>query len=130
VVEVIMGPDGKERERRDPVEVVSNIQLDTPVRWVGKRMPIAAVVSRFAFTRSVQLKHTDGLTYDYLHAMAKELHEGGVMTRLGGGESGKEPLIFQLNGSPYHAFLEGRVDGAKYALTIRLTNLELKQVGQ
>ena len=29
-------------------------------------------------------------------------------------------------GTSYRAFLEGRVDGDRYALILRLTNLELK----
>jgi hypothetical protein len=31
-------------------------------------------------------------------------------------------------GTPYRAFLEGRVDGDKYALILRLTNMELKSL--
>jgi hypothetical protein len=31
-------------------------------------------------------------------------------------------------GTPYRAFLEGRVDGDKYALILRLTNMELKSM--
>jgi hypothetical protein len=42
------------------------------------------------------------------------------------GESGKDPLIMQLNGSPYRGFLEGRVEGDKYILLLHLSNMELK----
>jgi hypothetical protein len=31
-------------------------------------------------------------------------------------------------GTPYRAFLEGRVEGDRYALILRLTNLELKEI--
>ena len=47
---------------------------------------------------------------------------------LGGGEKGKEPLIFQNNGLPWRAFLEGRVQDDAYALLMRLSNLELKSI--
>ncbi len=49
------------------------------------------------------------------------------MVLLGGGAQGKEPLIFQMNGTPYRAFLEGRIDGARYQLLLHLSNMELKR---
>ena len=47
---------------------------------------------------------------------------------LGGGKSGKEPLIFQTNGSPYRGFLDGRIKKNQYQLILRLSNMELKKV--
>ena len=34
----------------------------------------------------------------------------------------------QTGGTPYRAFLEGRIQGDSYALILRLTNLELKSL--
>jgi hypothetical protein len=48
------------------------------------------------------------------------------MVIVGAGESVKDPLIMQLNGSPYRGFLEGRIDGEKYILLLHLSNMELK----
>jgi hypothetical protein len=31
-------------------------------------------------------------------------------------------------GTPYRAFLEGRVEGDRYALILRMRNLELKEI--
>jgi len=45
---------------------------------------------------------------------------------LGGGKSGKEPLVMNDGGKPYRAFLEGRVKGEKYCLILHLTDQELK----
>ena len=45
------------------------------------------------------------------------------------GSKGRDPLIFQENGSPYRGFLEGRVDGQKYKLLLHLSNLELRAPG-
>ena len=42
------------------------------------------------------------------------------------GKSGKEPLIFQSNGSPYRGFLDGRINKNQYQLILRLSNMELK----
>lgn len=127
VVELIMGPDGLERERRTPEDVQANVNDEQPVRWTGRKMSKNDVVRRFAFRRSVQLKHVDGLTYDYLFSIAKELQDEGMMVLMGAGERGKAPLIFTSNGSPYRGFLEGRVEGEKYKLLLHLSNLELKR---
>ena len=43
-----------------------------------------------------------------------------------GGPKGVGPLVMANGGTSYRAFLEGRVDGDRYALILRLTNLELK----
>ena len=126
IIEVLFGPDGAERERRNPVETPSNIQDATPVRWGKMRMKRKDAVRRLAFMRSVQLVHVDGLTYQYLHGLARQLDEADEMVLLGAGASGRDPLIFQTNGVPWRGFLEGRVDGPRYQLLLRLSNLELK----
>ena len=128
-VEVIISPDGLEKERRDPENIPGNVDDDLPVRWTGKKMPKSKVAVRFAFKRTIQLKHVDGLTYDYLFEMAKELQDEDVMVLVGAGQKGKDPLIFQANGMPYRGFLEGRVDGKKYQLLLHLSNMELKRTG-
>ncbi len=40
----------------------------------------------------------EGLTYDYLHAMAVDLEKAGAVMLLGTGEKGTGALIFQANG--------------------------------
>ncbi|MCR9161621.1 MAG: hypothetical protein ACE37F_35600 [Nannocystaceae bacterium] len=127
MVEVIVDPDGTERERRAPKDQHANINAELPVRWTGKTMRKRDAVRRFAFTRTVALSHVDGLSFDFLQAMAKELAASGDVVLLGGGAKGKDPLILQENGSPYRAFLEGRVDGDKFALLLHLSHLELKR---
>ena len=127
VVEVIYAADGSEKDRRAPTSVPANVNETDPVVWTGKKMPKAKVVSRFAFQRAIQIRHVDGLTYDYLFAMAKELADANEMVLIGGGAGGKKPLVFQTNGSPYRGFLEGRVDGTKYKLLLHLSNMELKR---
>lgn len=127
VVEVIVGPDGEEKERREPKDEEQNVNEELPIRWTGKRMPRSELVRRFAVSRSLQIRHYDGLTYDYLHGMAKELDEADEIVVVGAGPKGKDPLIFQRNGMPYRGFLEGRVDGEKYKLLLHLSNMELKR---
>ena len=104
-----------------------NVNADLPVMWTGKKMSKRDAVRRFAFTRTVALAHTDGLSFDFLQGMAKELADSDQMVLIGAGKGGKQPLVLQENGSPYRAFLEGRVDGDKFALLLHLSHMELKR---
>jgi len=130
IVEAIYGPDGAEKERRPPQDKPANIDEAIPLRFTKTRLKRADAVRRFAFARTIQLWHTDGLTYDFLHGLAKTLDEADEMVLLGGGESGRDPIVFQMNGLPWRGFLEGRVDGPRYQLLLRLSNLELKKAGE
>lgn len=127
IVEVITLPDGSEKERREPVDVESNVDDESPVRWTGRKVPIADAVHRFMFRRSLQVTHVDGVTYDFLHAMAKDLAAESVLMLVGAGAKGIDPLVFQANGRPCRGFLEGRVDGEKYQLMLHLSDMELKR---
>ena len=124
--EVIINPDGSEREQREPVEVEPNVHEEFPVIWSGKKMQITETIRKFAFRKTIQLNHVDGLTYDFLYNMAKELSDAGNMMLVGGGEKGLDPLIFQANGKPYRAFIEGRIKGECYQLLLHLSDMELK----
>ena len=129
LVEVIFGADGKERERKPAESVAANTNEESPVRWTKMRLKRSEVVTKFAFCRTIQIKHVDGLSFDFLHAMAKELADKDEVARLGAGPKGRDPLIFQENGARYQAFLEGRVDGPRYKLLLHLSNLELRTIG-
>ncbi len=129
IVEVVIGPDGEERERREPQDRPPNISEETPLRFTKVRMKRGDAIRKFAFTRTLQIWHNDGLSYAFLHELAKSLDEADEMVLLGGGESGREPAVLQMNGLPWRAFVEGRVDGPRYQLLLRLSNLELKSLG-
>jgi hypothetical protein len=124
--EVIINPDGSEREQREPVEVEPNVHEEIPIIWSGKKIQVTEAVKKFVFRKTIQLKHVDGLTYDFLYNMAKELSDGENMMLVGGGKKGLDPLIFQANGKPYRAFLEGRIKGESYQLLLHLSDMELK----
>lgn len=126
LVELIFGTDGAERERRDPVDTPANITGEYPLRFTKHRMKRKDVVKKFAFARTVQLRHSDGLSYDFLFNMAKELDASDSCVLIGADKSGRGAVVFQQNGSPYRAFLEGRVDGERYQLLLHLSNMELK----
>jgi hypothetical protein len=59
--------------------------------------------------------------------MAKELANENVMVLLAAGAQGKDPIVLQVNGTPYRGFLEGRVEGDKFLLLLHLSNMELKK---
>jgi len=126
--EAIFSPDGSLKEERELVERSSNIQGNHPVKWAGKFIPLTEAYNKFIFARKYQLTHSDGLTYDFLFSMARELDEKKSLMLLGAGPKGNEPLIFQDNGKPYRAFLEGRINGEGYLLIMHLSNLELKSI--
>jgi hypothetical protein len=126
LVQVIKNPDGSDKERREALKAAANINVDTPVRWSGREYPKAEALRTFVFTRNYQLRHTSGLSYDFLYDMAKQLHERGVLVFVGAGKKGTDPIVLSLGGTPYRGFLEGRIEGRKYALILHLTNMELK----
>jgi len=125
-VEVVRNPDGSEKDRRDLVKKQANIKIEDAVQWTGKPIPKAEALRKFVFTRSYQIRHTSGLTYDFLYDMAKQLQETASLMRVGAGKAGREQLCLTEGGEKYFGFLEGRIDGDKYCLILRLTNLELK----
>lgn len=122
-------PDGTEKEVRPESSTEANIATDgIPIRWTGKLIPRDKAMRMFVFKKSYQIQHINGLTFDFLFDMAKKLADANSMMLVGGGPKGIAPLVMTNGGTPYRAFLEGRVDGDKYALILRLTNLELKPI--
>lgn len=127
IMEIIYGPDGKEVERRTPVEIAPNVNEEVPVKWTGKLIPRTELLRKYGIKRTMQLRHVDGVTYDFLFAIAKELDEKDSVMLLAGGEGGKGPLVLQSNGSPYRGFLDGRIEGDKFLLLLHLSAMELKK---
>ena len=130
MTQVVYNADGTERERRDLSKSESNVNAEAPISWSGRKFPKADAVRRFVFTRSYQLRHTSGLSYDFLYDMAKTLQDEDVLMFVGSGPKGAGPLILTTGGDPYRGFLEGRVDGDRYCLMLHLTNIELKTLPQ
>ena len=115
------------QKTQEPIEMEANVRDDTPpLRWTKNFLSREKAISKFVFKKNLQLFHNDGLTYEFLFNMAKELHEKKQMVLLGAGEKGSDPIILQSNGTPYRGFLDGYIDDKKYKLFIRLSNQELK----
>ncbi|MEO8649206.1 MAG: hypothetical protein ABI539_08585 [Acidobacteriota bacterium] len=125
--EVIKNPDGTVRDRRPRRKEPQNINTETPLRWTGKFIKKKEAISNFVFTNKKQLVHINGLTFDFLYDIAKELDKRDSLLLLRGGETGKDPVVMYRGGKPYNAFLEGRVKGDSYCLILHLSNMELKR---
>jgi hypothetical protein len=78
-----------------------------------------------------QLVHTDGLTFDFLHGLARSLHESKSMALIGAGPKGTGPLVLRDGSTPFRAFLYGEAEGsggqARYRLLLLLSDQELKR---
>jgi hypothetical protein len=125
--EVVTNPDGSLRDRRARQKEPQNINSDIPLRWTGKFIKKDEAAHKFIFTHKRQLIHVNGLTFDFLYDMAKELHERNSLLLIRGGEKGNKPIIMQRGGRPYNAFLEGRIKGDSYLLVLQLSNMELRR---
>ena len=124
--EIVKNPDGSERERRPRKILETNVSGEAPLRWSGKFVKKVEACRKFVFSGKVQLYHINGLTYDFLFNMAKELEAKDSLLLLGAGPKANQPLILKRGGTPYRGFLEGRTQGDKYCLILHFSNLELK----
>jgi hypothetical protein len=124
--EIIKNPDGSEREKRSRELTVKNVSEQTPLKWSGVFIKRDEAMRKFLFSNKLQLFHINGLTYDFLFGICKELEEKDSLMLLGAGPKGNQPLILRRGSVPYRGFLEGRTDGDKYCLLLHLSNLELK----
>ena len=120
--EVIYTPEGKFKERRQRERAEANVDSDIPLSWTGKKIDKNEAIRSYVFSSKLQIVHINGLTYDFLYGMAKELSEMNSLMLLGGGKGGKEPLVFRRGSTPYRGFLEGRIKDDSYILLLRNKN--------
>jgi hypothetical protein len=124
--EIIKNPDGTERERRAKKVTHPNTNVETPLKWSGKKFKKTEIFNKFVFASKRQIVHVNGLTYDFLFNMAKELEQTESMMLIGAGPKGTLPLVLTRGGQQFRGFLEGRTQGDKYCLILHLSNMELK----
>jgi len=124
--EVIKDPDGKQKERRPRTKELQNVNTDVPLRWTGKYIRKDEAIHRFVFTNKRQLVHINGLTFDFLFQIAKDLDKRNSLLLVRAGDKDEKPIVMNRGGKAYNAFLEGRVKGDSYCLILHLSNMELK----
>ncbi len=125
-VEVVRSPDGTEKLRRPKKIAVTNVSGEQPLLWSGKLLPKRDVFNKFSMVSKLQVVHVNGLTYDFLFGIAKELEEKNSLLVVGAGPKANQPLILRRGAVPYRGFLEGRTRGQEYLLLLHLSNIELK----
>jgi hypothetical protein len=94
--------------------------------WSGKLLPKKEVFNKFVMVAKLQIFHINGLTYDFLYEMARDLEQKNSLLLLGAGPKSNQPLILRRGSLPYRGFLEGRTRGDEYCLLLHLSNIELK----
>ena len=127
VSEQILNPKGELVEEKKQKHISSNITGEDIVKWTGKYIPKKKLYNKIVLSSKYQLKHVNGLTFDFLYKIAKDLHDKESFMMLGGGK-GNEPLVMNDNGKSYRAFLEGKISGNSYCLIMHLSNQEYKSV--
>lgn len=123
---VVYNPDGTERERKELNKTSGNVNQSIPLRWTGRLFAKGDMLRSFVFTRSYQLRHVNGATFDFLYDMARQLADADAMVLVGAGKRGTDPILLSRGGQPYRGFLEGRIEGEKYCLILHLSDIELK----
>jgi hypothetical protein len=122
--EIVRNPDGTEKLRRPAAIADANLHL--PLGWSGKLIGKAEAVKKFVLAGKRQIRHVNGLTYDFLYAIARELEEKNAVLLVGAGAKGNQPLILRRGALPYRGFLEGRTRADQYCLVLHLSNMELR----
>jgi hypothetical protein len=129
-VEIVYTAEGQEKERRARVFRTANVDTTAPLKIV-RRLPVKECLGRFVFRGLQQLVHTDGLTFEFLHGLAKALQDSQSVALLGAGPKGAAPLVLRDGGTPFRAFLYGEAEGtgekARYRLLLLLSDQELKK---
>jgi len=125
-MEIVRNPDGTEKTRRPKKQQLPNVGAEQPLAWSGKFLPKKDVYNKFVMVQKMQLFHINGLTYDFLYGIAKELEQKNSLLLMGAGPKSNQPIVLRRGSVPYRGFLEGRTNGDEYALVLHLSNLELK----
>jgi hypothetical protein len=125
IIEVLRDATGREIARRQPVTTAATVGPDQPLRLLKRSIPPAEVAARCAITRAHQLRHTDGLTFDFLFGIAQRIQHAGGLRPVGAGRGGRDAIILERNGHPYRGFLLGQTRGESYRLILLLSSWEL-----
>jgi hypothetical protein len=127
LTEKVFDTDGNLKEERVPNYLYSNISGESVLKWTGKYIPKNKLYNKVVLSSKYQIKHINGLTFDFLFNISKTLQDKNSFMILGGGK-GNEPLIFNDGGKPYRGFLEGKVNDNSYCLILHLSNQEYKTI--
>lgn len=128
-LEIVRHPDGTEKEKRPKKILPPNVGAEQPLLWSGRFLPKSGVYNKFVISGKLQLHHINGLTYDFLFGIARELEAKNSLMLMGAGPKANQPIVLRRGSVPYRGFLEGRTRGEEYCLLLHLSNMELKAPG-
>ena len=127
LIEKVFDTEGNLKEERKPTYLNSNISGESILKWTGKYIPKNKIYNKVVLSSKYQIKHVNGLTFDFLYKISKTLNDKDSFMVIGGGK-GNEPLVFNDGGKPYRGFLEGKVNENSYCLILHLSNQEYKTI--
>ena len=127
LTEKVFDTEGNLKEESVPSYLYSNISGESVLKWTGKYIPRNKLYNKVVLSSKYQIKHINGLTFDFLFKISKTLQDKNSFMILGGGK-GNEPLVFNDGGKPYRGFLEGKVKDNSYCLILHLSNQEYKTI--
>lgn len=130
--ETIFDKDGNIKDVHQLEKKQSNIcDAANPLKWTGKYITYEDAAKQFVIKKIYRLCHVDGLTYDFLFDISKNLDEKESIMYMGAGANGEEPAVFRQGGKPYRVFLKGKagVDSSRnncryYELLLLLCEME------
>ena len=104
-IEKVRDTEGQVKETRPRQRAEPNVDAEVPLTWTGRKLKKTDAIRRFVFSSKLQVVHVNGLTYDFLYGMAKELDNENSLMMVGGGSSGKDPRVFRRGSIPYRGCL-------------------------
>jgi hypothetical protein len=129
LVDHVFDAAGQETGTRPNLVRRPNLNELAPIK-MGKRMPLEQALFSFVFKETRQIVHTDGLSYDFLYNLAKELHTKKEVAALGAGPKGNQALVLKEKGTALRGFLYGEIgtgaESDRYKLLLLLSDQELK----
>ena len=128
-IDVLESPDGKLKTRPHK-KSIRNIIGEVPIIASDKFISPKDFIQKYIVKKSFFMGHTDGVSYKFLFEFAKKLFEMQKLVRIYAidSETKKQmPLVLKNGGNLFPAaFIEGKIRGDEYCLTLLLVDMELK----
>lgn len=125
-IDIVFDAAGNEKTRRPHLVRAANLNVAQPIKVI-KRIALNEALSSFAPKQTLQLVHTDGLSFDFLRDFALDLLAKNEAAILGAGAKGNMPLVLRNHGTAYRGFLIAlSAQADRYQLLMLLSDQELK----
>jgi len=126
--DVLIAPDGELKERIHKQSIRNTIG-SVPVIASDEYISTREFIQKYIVKQSYFMGHTDGVSYKFLFEFAKKLSEMHKLVRIYAIDSEtkkKMPIVIRNGGSLFPAaYIEGKIRGEDYCLTLLLVEREL-----